>query len=194
MVAMWHRVDIPITIFVKAVCHLSISAGRKTDSYWHPIKWRNTYQLTCERGGMWWILAIFAGWLSDVCLVSHQSSSFPQIRERGERLPPRPWPRLISVTSPRSEASPAVRPRPISGQSWLVTDQWRGRIWRAINQCRAWSGQSGTDEVGGQRLLAHTDTISTWYFKTIILVHYIKIIQQHIRLLIFVHIKIFVLS
>ena len=52
------------------------------------------------------------------CLPSHQSSSFlPEQSERGEAASLASA--VITVTSRRSEASPTVRPRPTSLQSWL---------------------------------------------------------------------------
>ena len=64
------------------------------------------------------MLGIFTGWQSGVCCVSHQSSSFlPEQSERGEAASLASA--VITVTSRRSEASPTVRPRPTSLQSWL---------------------------------------------------------------------------
>ena len=55
-----------------------------------------------------------------------------------------PWPPLISVTSLRSEASPAVRPRPIRGQSWLeLTNGEAGSGEQSTNAGRDPAGNLG---------------------------------------------------
>ena len=119
---------------------------------------------------MCWILAIFTGWLSDVCWVSPSIFSFPP--EQSERLPP--WPRLISVTSLRSEASPAVRPRPTSLQSWLgLTNSEAGSGEQSTNAGRDLDnlGQTRWEVVGPGAPSTHQHRERD--FKTTFLVHYI---------------------
>ena len=110
------------------------------------------------------------------CLLAVSSILFffsYQTRDRGERL-------AAILASPHLSHLTEVRGQPYGPASTnqppvlAGTDQWRGRIWRAINQCRALviSGLSGTDEVGGGGTRPgappHTDMISDLYHKLLV--------------------------
>ena len=71
-------------------------------SLWHKDRW-----LPCSMHGIY-----YKRW-------SVYVSFLPGVLQSEAEQERQPWPPLISVTSLRSEASPAVRPRPTSLQSWL---------------------------------------------------------------------------